>query len=108
MTIKIEALGFVFLSDRMFDGSRHNCRERRGIHMCTHLRTHKNTHQDKETEIFRLAVCARIHRQTPLGCRPQECSRLSKREMGRGGVGGLKQTEPQLVCIPNGAPGSPT
>lgn len=66
--------------------------------------THTQSVMNGGRIIFTSTVCARRNQQTPLGCRPQESSSLP----GRRGDWGLKQTEPQLVSIPNGAPGSPT
>lgn len=89
---------------RIHHGSREKCR-RAGVH--THKRTHtyiKYNQLNGDRIIFTSTVRARINQQTPLGCRPQEASSLSKREGG----GWLKQTEPQLFWIPNGALGSPT
>lgn len=72
-----------------------------------HTHTHTNNRITwMETIIFTSTVCARINQQTPLGSRAQEYSSLSK--AANGGFGGLKQTEPQLVWVPDGAPGIPT
>lgn len=75
-----------------------------------------HTHTQIDTDYNKLNGDKRFHVYCMCENRPTDSLRLQssgafqsvQERRGGGAGGGLKQTEPQLVWVPNGAPGSPT